>query len=144
MYCVGRFGLHADGGGNRRFQHVEGLVELRVSNYKRHQPADHVTERSGGERNDAVFVAIASDRVRLVRGRLERAGLDQFDGAHAAEPAHIADDGPGLLPVAGALLEVVAELLGAVAKIVFLDRVDDSDTSGTRNRVAGEGAPKSA
>ncbi len=71
-------------------------------------------------------------------------GCDQFDGAHAAESADVADDGPAPLPIAGALLEVLAQLLGALAEFLLLDGVDHGETGGAGDGIAGEGAAQAA
>ena len=57
-------------------------------------------------------------------------GLYQFDGAHAAESADVANHGPALLPIASALLEMLAQVFGALAEILLLDSVDHCKSGG--------------
>src|SRR5664279_157320 len=124
--------------GDRCLQHVESLVKLLVGDHQWHQQAQHVAERTSGKYNHSVFVAVACDPVGFVGGRLASTGLYQFDSAHAAESADIADDGPALLPVAGAFLEVVAQVLGAFAELLLPDGIDHGESGGAGGRIAGK------
>ena len=55
--------------GQRGFQHVETFVHLLVGCDQRDQDANHVGVRTGGDRDQAVLVAILRDLLGFVGGR---------------------------------------------------------------------------
>lgn len=112
-------------GGKRCFDDVEAFVELLVGDDQRDKDANDVVESAGGDGNEAVLIAIFGDGFGFGVGGF--AGLrvaDQFDGAHAAETADVADERPFLLPGLGALFKMFADGSGAREEAVFLDGFD--------------------
>src|SRR6266404_4110821 len=77
-------------GRERGLNHGESFVELLVGDDQRDENANHVVKGASGDRDEAVLVAILGDGLGLGVGGL--AGLrvtHQFEGAHAAETAHL-------------------------------------------------------
>src|ERR1700690_2186671 len=76
------------------FDDVQTLAELLVGHDERDENADNVVERACGDEDQAVLVAIFSDFFGLGVGRLTSFSVaNQFDGAHSAEAADVADKG---------------------------------------------------
>src|SRR5450432_2011580 len=128
-----------------RLDNVKAFVELLIGNHQRHQNADHVVEGAGGDEDHAVLVAILGDWFRLGFGGL--AGLrvaHQFDRAHAAQAANVADQRPLFLPSACSRLEMLAEGGRARQQTFFLDGRDGRERSGTRQRMAAIRAAQAA
>ena len=126
-------------GGQRGFQHPEAFVELRIADHQRHQDAHHVAVAPGGDGDQAVLVAILRDFLGLRIGRLARLRVaHQLDGAHPAEPAHVAYQRPLLLPAAGAFFEALADGLRTLQQPFFLDDLHAGQRRGASQRIAGE------
>src|SRR5438132_4363684 len=93
-------------GSERGFYHTKAFVELLVGDDERNEDANHIVESAGGNGDEAVLVAIFGDSLGFGVGRL--AGLyvaHQFDGAHAAQAANVANQRPFFLPGQSALFK---------------------------------------
>src|SRR5256884_7035620 len=125
----GVFLLHDGGEGGS--DDTEAFVELPVGDYQRNEDANHIVESSGGDGDEAVLAAILGDGLGFGVGRL--AGLyvaHQFDGAHAAQTANVADQRPFFLPASGALFKMFADGRGAREQTVLLDGFDSRERGG--------------
>src|SRR5882724_2844247 len=121
----------------RSLDDVKAFVELLVADDERHENANHVVEGAGGDGDEAVLVAILGDLFGLGFGRLASLRVaHQFDGAHAAQPANVADQWPFFLPRASSRLEMFADGGGPREQAVFLDGFDRSERCGTRQRMS--------
>src|SRR5438477_6762062 len=119
-------------GGERGLYHTKAFVELLIGDDERNEDANHIVESAGGNGDEAVLVAILGDGLGFGVGRL--AGLrvaHQFDGAHAAEAANVADQRPFFLPASGALFKTFADGRGACEQAVLLYGFDGGERGGT-------------
>src|ERR1700722_14559730 len=108
--------------GDCRFEHVQRLAHLFVGHDQRHQHANHIAVRSRCDCDQAMLIAILRDLFCLVgSGSFRLRRLHQFDGLHATQAAHIADDRPAPLPFSGATLEAFAKFIGSREKIFALE-----------------------
>src|ERR1700674_3519566 len=70
--------------------------------------------------------------------------LHQLDGLHAAEAAHVADDGPAALPLASSTLELIAQLVGTREQIFVFEEIENSQCRGAGEGIACERAAQAA
>ena len=64
----------------------------------------------------------------------------QFDGAHAAQAANVADQEPFFLPASGALFKKFADGGGTREETVLLDGLDGGKRGGARQRMSAVSA----
>ncbi len=128
-----------------RLKHVEPFIELLIRNHQRYQNAHHVPVRPRCDSDQAVFVGVTRKLFRLRTGRFARLPIaDQFDRAHAAEAAHVADQGKLLLPGPGALFEALSDSRGSRKQSVFLNRFKRSQRRHARSWISCKGAAQPA
>ena len=127
MHGMGGLGVGRRDDSERGFQHIKGFLKLRVSDDQRHQDANYIAERSSRKDYNAVLIAVASDLVCYLFGGFACARLNEFDGAHSTEAAHITDNRPSLLPCTRTMLEMAAKLFGALREVLPLDGVDHGE-----------------
>src|SRR6266436_2720256 len=135
--------LALDNGCKRGFDNVKTLVELLICDHQWNEDADYIVESSGGDGDEAVLVAILSDGFGFGVGRLARFCVaHQFDGAHSAEAANVADKRPPFLPAPGALFETLADASGTREQAVLLDSFNGGERGGAGSAVtAAMGMP---
>src|SRR5205807_5005054 len=135
---VGEGGVLQRGDGSKRgFDDGGAFIELLVGDDEGHENADDVVERARRNGDEAVLVAVASDLLGFRVGGLARGGVaNEFDGAHAAEAADVADQIPLALPAAGALFKLLADRERTSQQAFFLDGFDGGERSGARKRMA--------
>src|ERR1043166_7359285 len=103
--------------GQCRFEDVQAFIKLLVGDYEGNEYAHNVVIGTGGDSDQAVFIAVLRDSLRFVAGRFASDEIfHQFDGAHATEAANFADDLELFLPLITACFEFFAELCGAHAQ----------------------------
>src|SRR5208337_189982 len=121
------------------------LVHLLVARDQWDEDADHIGERTGSDRDQAMLVTILRDLFGFVgSGSFRFLRLHQFDGLHAAEAAHVTNDRPAALPLAGPTLETITEFVGTNQQIFFFKQIEHSQCGGAGERVAGKGAAEAA
>src|SRR5258706_7519602 len=128
--------LALDNGCKRGFDNVKTLVELLICDHQWNEDADYIVESSGGDGDEAVLVAILSDGFGFGVGRLARFCVaHQFDGAHSAEAANVADKRPPFLPAPGALFKMLADASGTREQAVLLDSFNGGERGGAGSGV---------
>src|SRR6202011_6183389 len=90
------------------FQNIQPFVELFVGDHQRYKNAHHVACGACRNRDDAVLVGEVRQLFGLgIGGPARFAVAHQFDGAHPAENANLADQLPLLLPASGAFFKTL-------------------------------------
>ena len=92
-----------------RLDYAEAFVKLFIGDNQRNQNADDVVKRSGGDGDEAVLVAETRDLLGFRVGRLSGHYVaHQLHRAHAAQAAHLTDQGIFFLPGASAVFKAAA------------------------------------
>src|SRR5262249_9442865 len=92
-----------------------------------------------------MLVAVLRDLLGLFLCRLVLVlRLHEFDGLHGAKAAHFPDHRPAHLPLAGTLLECIAELARASIQILLFEHVEHSKRRLTGDGISGESASETA
>src|SRR4051812_44138222 len=116
------------------FEDVETALELVVVDRERDEDADHVAVDAAREEQQALLAGRGGDARRLVAVL-----VGQLDRHHRPEAAHLR---AGRRHRAQALVQARADRLGARSRVV--DRVEDRERGGTRERIATERAAEAS
>src|SRR5882672_6915939 len=92
------------------FDYIQPFVELLIGDDERNENTNHIVERSSGDHDETVLVAILGDLFGFGVCWLASLGTaHQFDGTHAAQTTNVADQRPFFLPAASALFKTLAD-----------------------------------
>ncbi len=119
-----------------------GLVEDLVLNGDRGEDADDVAVDAAGQKDQALLQCLDTHRIGEIRIWLVGSRDLEFDGVHEAEAADVHDVRNIGASAFEALLQTVAELVGAVAELLFFDDVEYGMGGSDGQRVAGIGAAR--
>src|SRR5271165_134979 len=121
---------------NRGLKHTERLVHLLSGDHQRDENTNHIRVRAGSNRDQAMFVTVLRYFLSLVGcWSLRLLRLHKFDGLHASESAHVADDRPAALPLASAALKMIAEFIGTGEQVIFLEQIEHCQSRSARQRI---------